>query len=93
MSVAKRLIEEQLEEQADGELLKPLDSVTLGRPGLRIQVALNQPAFHQGTPPRSSATPIGVKIVFSDDDYSWLNEKEMKQLVNLLTTGNTNDFK
>ena len=72
------------------DLLEPLDSVTLAREGLKFHIALDQPTLKHGVAPRTSAVPIGLKISFGPDDYSWLNEKEMKVLVNLMTTGIAN---
>ena len=74
-------------------LLKPLDSVTIAREGLQFHVALHQPPLRKGTPSRKSATPIGLKITFGPEDYSWLNEKEMKLLSKLITTGIANGLK
>ena len=90
MSVGKRLIEEELEQidqETKEELLEPVNSVTLMRPDLIITVALDQPHREAGTLPRTEARPIGLKIQFDHDNFSWLNEQEMKMLGSMITTG------
>ena len=75
------------------DALKPVNSVTISRPDLEITLALDQSTLEHGTSPRKDAKPIGLKIKFSPDDYSWLNEEEMKLLSKLITTGIVNGFK
>tara|TARA_B100001245_G_C22840745_1_gene404203 strand:- start:655 stop:948 length:294 start_codon:yes stop_codon:yes gene_type:complete len=90
MSVAKRLIEEEMEQidqETKGEMLEPANSVTLKRPDLIITVALNQPHRKGGTTQRTEARPIGLKIQFDHDNHSWLNEQEMRMLASMITTG------
>ena len=63
--------------------LTPMNSVALIREDLEIPVTLEQ---HPRTP-RSEARPMGLRIKFGPEDFSWLNEKEMKLLAHLITTG------
>ena len=63
--------------------LTPLNSVTLIRTDLEITVTLNQPPKTS----RSDAKPVGLRVKFGPDDFSWLNEKEMKLLGKLIATG------
>ena len=63
--------------------LTPMNSVALIREDLEITVTLEQ---HPRTP-RSEARPMGLRIKFGPEDFSWLNEKEMELLAHLITTG------
>ena len=63
--------------------LTPMNSVALIREDLDITVTLEQ---HPRTP-SSEARPMGLRIKFGPEDFSWLNEKEMKLLAHLITTG------
>ena len=72
------------------DTLKPIDTVTIAREGLEFHVALHQPTLRKGTPARTSAFPIGLRIASSPEDFSWLNEKEVKLLLKLLNTGIAN---
>ena len=63
--------------------LTPMNSVALIREDLEITVTLEQ---HPRTP-RSEARPMGLRIKFGPEDFSWLIEKEMKLLAHLITTG------
>ena len=63
--------------------LTPMNSVALIREDLEITVTLEQ---HPRTP-RREARPMGLRIKFGPEDFSWLNEKEMKLLAHLITSG------
>ena len=74
---------------ASSPQLTPMNSVALIREDLEITVTLGQ---HPRTP-RSEARPMGLRIKFGPEDFSWLNEKEMKLLAHLITTGSTEGHK